>query len=111
MNFFHQLFNPHCEHCAQERNLTINILQTELAKVQRENEVLLAKLLEKPEVKVEEPKVAPSGGMMVGKPIMSWTARRQILEAEARNAARVEAEKNKELTVEQLEKELGVENG
>lgn len=109
MNFFHQLFNPHCPHCSMERNQTVDILRTELARVQRENELLLSKLLDKP---APQPEVTQNlEKISVGKPLVSWTARRQILEAESREAARKLEEKKKELTIEDLEKELGVENG
>jgi hypothetical protein len=109
MNFFHKLLNPHCPHCISERNVTIDMLKMELEKTQRLNEQLMARILEKPEVKIEEP-AKIEGSARVGKPIMSWTARRQILEAESREAARKLSEKQQELSVEDIEKELGVAN-
>jgi hypothetical protein len=110
-NWIHHLFNPHCEHCRLEREQnkvchTCDILRMELEKAQREKELLLSRLLEKPK-EPEEPKKI-EGSPVLGKPMMSWTTRRQILEAESREAKRKLEERQKELTVEDIEKEIGV---
>lgn len=100
IKWLHELFNPHCQHCADERREQREILReqnacsscetlaSENARLVRENERLLEILLmpkEIPAVKpVEELKPVKVGGGYI--PI---GVRRQMLENESRHAARL----------------------
>lgn len=92
--FFHELFNPHCEHCIdalRESRVcdTCEYLKMENARLHKENSILLDKLITKQgpkELKIE-PKHEILHPISVGQ-INSWRVKRQLLENEDRNTAR-----------------------
>lgn len=129
VKFFHELFNPHCPHCKEERELEYNdkhhcdsceILKTQLAIKNQENNTLLAKILKEPEPIVTNEPVRIPTAPRVGIP---WRVRQAHLEAEdrAKFAAMQKSaqpdkpkESNKptpikaESDVQNLEQELGI---
>lgn len=90
--FFHHLFNPHCHHCAEEkeqasvcRSCEILKLQLEIANIEKQK--LLDALLRR-----DEPVAPPVQENIPIRPRhVSWPVRRQMLEAEDRKAAQVRA--------------------
>ncbi len=114
-NPFHEFLNPHCEHCKNEREdikicHSCETLKLEIERLRDENERLLDRLLAKPEPIIE---TGPPKDMKVPKHI-PWNVRRQMLEQEDREKARLMSQAPQPLkdikSVEELEKELGVEN-
>lgn len=107
-NFFHRLFNPHCPHCIEEyeRDLvcpSCEILKQQLELMTLQNNKLLDRITEKPQPEaVREP---PQITMPRNIP---WGVRRQMLEAEDREKARLMREAPKPATTEDLEKELEI---
>lgn len=114
MKWLHKLLNPHCEHCLDEERearicMSCEQLQAENARLIRQNEILLARVMERPESTTERtnaPEPAP-----VLKPRMPWAVKRQILEKEDRETAKKMKEAAKPdnaISTEELEKELEV---
>jgi len=105
--FFHELFTPHCIECrdvAQDERvcLSCETLRQQLEIVNYEKRELLNKLIREPEAPIQ-----PDFSQM--KPRMiPWNVRRQELEAEDRKRAQLIREKEKELGINELEKEIGV---
>ena len=120
--WFHRLLTPHCEHCiemerAKRECVSCDILKSEVERLRRDNERLLGLVLQKNTPSEES---NPQMDMSEMKPIghsnfRSWNIRRQMLEEADRKAAQVKAEKDKELnsgknlTINEIEKELGVQ--
>lgn len=105
MNFFHRLFNPHCPDCRADRICeSCETLRIEIARLRDENEKLLDRILEKPEV-AEIRKAAPVMQQMPKN--VPWNVRRQMLEAEDRERAKILRQVEK-ADVTDLEKELDV---
>lgn len=119
INWIHRLLNPHCKYCLEEKLDSLICKSCETLKQQLEianfeKEKLLNRLLEKPiveeapvqnELKPIQPRTVP------------WHVRKQMLENESRESARLLRDKVEEikqssepLTVEEIEKELGVVN-
>lgn len=117
MNWFHRLFNPHCPHCKEmdDENKICNScehLKIMLEQSNIERKELLNKLLNKdnqssPPVMNDEPKEP-----QLMKRNIPWNVRRQMLEKEDREKARLMRDAPKPIIVnteiEALEKELGV---
>ena len=129
LSFIHKLLNPHCEHCAAERREKLEaerLARVEAREEIRDNsvcpscetykrqleirnheyELLLNRLLEKPELpQLQEAPAISSKPRMV-----PWAVRRQMLEAEDRKKAQLmsQAPKPQSESVEDLEKELDV---
>lgn len=109
--WIHHLLNPHCLECLAQREAekickSCEILQYEVERLRSENERLLSRILEKPEVTIErtvapEPIAAPPRRV-------PWAIRRQMLEAEDREKARVMANAPQPQSTEELEKELDI---
>ena len=111
--WFHHLFNPHCEHCNICENCEYLKLQVE--KLELKNEQLLQKLLHpnEPEVKIEVKPPEPLRPRHI-----PWRARRQMLEQEDARAAQIMRQREKEINAEvappddpdvkALEKEMGL---
>ncbi len=117
VRFFHEIRNPHCEHCTEElmSDPVIEELKTELAAIRYERDRLLKYIL-------EEPKSTSTNGVLPSddgntkedelKPIqpkvVPWHVRRQMLEEEDRQKARQLEEFKKEQAdaINKLEKEL-----
>lgn len=110
VNFFHHLFNPHCPECTVERGCkNCETLRSLLDTEKFEKSQLLNTLLHKDQssqpMEVELPKPITSKHI-------PWNVRRQMLEAEDRETARLLKKQQAETKqIEELEKELGVENG
>jgi len=106
--FLHELKHPHCIECENEMICqSCETLKEQLALSNNEKQKLLELVLDKnrtPETHIEEidyEKLKPKQ--------TSWNARRQLLEAEDREAAKIIREKSKEQKeVDKLEKELGI---
>ena len=108
--------NDYCEYC--------NSLKLQLALVQEEKRLLLNKILETPVEKVVTPVQGENPKALMPPSGMNWNMRRQILERESREAAKLarrnaEASRSagdsatmggKPLTIHEIEKELGVED-
>ena len=108
-NWFHRFWNPHCEHCATEKSearvcTSCEFLKQELETVRRDNALLLARILEKPEKEVERT-TAPIPQSIPPRTV-PWAVRRQMLEAEDREKARLmnKAPKPDVTTTEEMEK-------
>ena len=88
-NWFHRLLNPHCPTCHEddENSKVCNsceVLRTQLDVTIRERDRLLSKLLD------DTPKTSSQQPMEPTKPInIPWNVRRQMLEAEDREKARL----------------------
>ncbi len=107
--FFHELINPHCQHCIDERRenkicSSCEILQLQVARLQYENEKLLSKILEKP---VEEIKINTEDLKPIQNKAMPWRVRQQALEREDRRTAQL-LKQNESITTEDLEKEMDI---
>lgn len=121
--FFHTLFNPHCQHCADERReqreyerhcTSCESLARENDRLVRDNERLLTLLLDKPEApeqKINDVRdLKPIQTTKI--PFIPSAVRRQMLEKESRHAAELakNAPKpdviNKDAELNELEKEL-----
>lgn len=124
MKWIHHLLNPHCEHCADEKRESracnsCDILTRENERLRFENDKLLNHLLH-PSEQVEV-KQSPEEYKSLVKHL-SWQARRQLLETESKEAAKVLRAREKELATsvttpginksitEELEKDLGIED-
>lgn len=106
-NWFHKFLNPHCPHCHEEyvEDMVCPSCETLKAQVERltyENTRLLDRLLKEPEkVEVSQKPVEVSVPRNV-----PWNVRRQMLEAEDREKAKLMKAAPKPVSVEELEKEL-----
>lgn len=103
VKFFHELRNPHCEHCIAEYedskyNGEIATLKMENARLIRDNERLLNIILEKPVEKVIEP-----ADPRELKPIITpgssrlWSVQRRMLEEKDRKDAQLLKQRAKEI--------------
>jgi len=105
-NWFHRFLNPHCPDCKEEVEISricesCETLKQQLAFANINNEKLMARLLAEPKVEV------PSQPMEVTIPRnIPWNVRRQMLEAEDREKAKLL--KTAPVPVEELEKELDI---
>ena len=109
IKWFHHLLNPHCEHCLAERELdehckACDILQYEVERLRAENERLLARILHIPEPTPER-SIAPE--LVSSRPRAStWAMRKQILEAEDREKAKLMSKVPVAKETQDLEDEL-----
>ena len=107
-NWFHKFFNPHCPHCKEELEyarvcLSCETLRAQLEISRLENKRLLDRILEKPEPE------APRAPVEISVPKnIPWNVRKQMLEAEDRERARLLRQAPKPESVEDLEKELDI---
>jgi hypothetical protein len=105
-NWIHRFFNPHCPHCYDELKesrvcLSCDTLQTQIERLTFENTKLLNKLFTEPAI------IAPSQPMEPTRPInVPWNVRRQMLEAEDRERAKLI--RNAPISTDELEKELKI---
>ena len=108
MNWFHKFFNPHCEACHDEKESSqvcksCETLKEQLEIVTQEKNRLLDRLLERPAVETSAPPVE------ITKPHnIPWVVRRQMLEREDRERAKLMREAPKPIPTEDLEKELNI---
>lgn len=109
-NWFHRFLNPHCPDCMLEiQDKTIcrscETLRTEVARLTQDNERLLNVLLDK---NIPN-KVTSEVPMMIRPPVnVPWNVKRQILEREDRERAKLMKEAPKPVDVNELEKELNI---
>jgi hypothetical protein len=105
IKWLHHLFNPHCPHCFEERICqSCETLKTVNAQLRIDNDRLLNKLLEP---KSEFPVVNERSESEPIKPrFVPWGVRKQMLEAEDRERAKLLREAPKPEPIEELEKEL-----
>lgn len=103
-NWFHRFFNPHCSHCAEERICqSCEVLKQQVEAANYQNNRLMDRLLEKPAPEV------PRAPMEITKPVnIPWNVRKQMLEAEDREKAKLMREAPKPIQTEDLEKELDI---
>jgi hypothetical protein len=110
-NWIHRFFNPHCEHCIDEREdskvcASCETLKQQLESVNHEKNRLLDRLLTPPTVEtVAQPIREPTRPLNV-----PWSVRKQMLEREDREKAKLmrDAPKPNQVSTEDLEKELNV---
>jgi len=129
IKWIHQLLNPHCEQCRDEKEdssicKTCEILKVQLEVSNSEKRLLLAAIIPQPKVETTTNPVNPEA--IRGRHI-PFNVRRQMLEAEDRREAALIAAKQKEIaevpkddsikttisipqsqSVEELEKELEI---
>jgi hypothetical protein len=111
-NWFHRFLNPHCPDCALERQdnricQSCETLKTEVARLTADNERLLNNIIEKNTIS----KTSGETPVMLKPPSsIPWNLKRQILEREDRERAKLmkEAPKASETRIEDLEQELGI---
>jgi len=107
INWIHHLFNPHCEHCREEREESrvcpsCETLKSQLESVNHEKNKLLDRLLTPP---VVETVVQPVREITA--PVnIPWNVRRQMLEREDRERAKLI--QNAPIPTETLERELNI---
>jgi len=107
VKFFHELFHPHCIECVQEEEHkqvceSCETLKMQLSLANQREKELLSLLVQK-----NQPQSEPVTSNVELKPIMPrtvpWRVKREMLEEEDRNKARVLAQQKK------LEDELNLE--
>ena len=109
IKWFHHLLNPHCPHCLIEREQSehckaCDILQYEVERLRAENERLLARILHIPEPTIERT-VAPEL-VSIRPRATTWAVRKQMLEAEDREKARILSKAPVAKETQDLEDEL-----
>ena len=110
-NWFHRFFNPHCEHCVTEREESrvcnsCDILKMENERLRIENAKLLDRILTP--VVPHEPIPTTNDKVPIMPKTLPWNVRRQTLEAEDREKARLMKSAPQPITTEELEKEMGI---
>lgn len=117
INFFHKLFNPHCPHCKEidDENkvcLSCEHLRLMLEQSNIERKQLLDRLLNK-----DNPIMIPVAPEEMKEPQLMkrnipWNVRRQMLEKEDREKAKLMRDAPKPMIInteiDALEKELGI---
>ena|SRR5215467_6719360 len=109
----HHLFNPHCPECAHERECKNCQIFRDLFESERfEKNKLLQALINK-NTPVEVPEVITNKSIEPIQPKhIPWAVRRQMLEAEDRQKAKILREQKLEQksiqSIEELEEELGI---
>ena len=110
-NWIHQLLNPHCEHCHDERESakvcqSCETLKGQLENVNFEKDKLLARILERPNV---ETSTQPERTITVPTGNIPWAVRRQMLEREDRERAKLMRDAPvAKVSTEDLEKDLNL---
>jgi len=109
--FWHELLNPHCADCLSEeidrRELakeskicdTCETLKQQLAIAHEDYKYLLAKMMEKPEVEIQQ-----EPPQITRPKFIPWKTRQQMLEKEDR--VKANAIKNAAIPTTELEKEI-----
>ena len=112
IKWLHHLLNPHCPHCMEEKEAekvcdSCETLKFQIEKLRADNDKLLSRILEKPEI-VQERLVAPEPTTQLRPRQVPWIVRRQMLEAEDRKKAQLLAQAPTPQTTDELEKELDI---
>jgi hypothetical protein len=107
--FFHELFQPHCPHCLEERQEdkhceSCETLKEQLSIANHERELLLQRILT-PAPREADRIMAPEPQAVKPRTV-PWNIRRQMLEQEDREKARILREAPQPIA--DLEKELGI---
>lgn len=128
VKFFHELFNPHCEHCAKER-LTLLEQEEINREIEQANKIcqscenlkmqlaVMNQLVDKLTTVKEENKIVetPVPHKVILPNNMSWRVRQQTLEQNSRiRAAEIRAEQSVKVPIpdiDKLETELGIKTG
>jgi hypothetical protein len=104
-NCFHKFFNPHCPRCADDKICqSCETLKIQVERLIHENTKLLDRILEKP---VVEARSTPTEIPIPPRNI-PWNVRRQMLEAEDRERAKLMNQAPKPSSTDDLEKELKI---
>lgn len=112
-NWFHRFLNPHCPECkldSQDKRVcqSCETLKTEVARLTADNERILNTLIEKKGLENFQPEKTP---VMLRPPsAIPWNVRRQMLEREDRERAKIlkNAPKAETTDVSDLERELNI---
>lgn len=114
--FFHEFANPHCSHCEGDKICqSCETLKEQLAAANIEKNKLLDLILEKNKVVNEEP--AKEIDYQSVKPkYIPWNVRKELLEAEDRERARIQRDKlapnsKEQKEIDKLEQEIGIAPG
>lgn len=107
-NWIHRLFNPHCPDCKEEHEdskvcQSCETLRQQLEIANHEKKQLMDRILAKP-----EPESKPEFREVTKPRNVPWPVRRQMLEAEDREKARLMREAPQPISTEDLEKELDI---
>lgn len=112
IKWLHHLFNPHCSECRDELEESricdsCETLKLQISRLERENERLLNRILEKP---IEEPKQEITDLKPILPKMIPWRIRKQMLEEEDRVKAKLmrQSEEVNKQSTEELEKELKI---
>jgi hypothetical protein len=111
LNFIHRLLNPHCEFCHDEREAaqickSCETLKGQLENINFEKDKLLSRILERPNVEIP---TQPERTITVPTGNIPWAVRRQMLEREDREKARLMRDAPvAKISTEDLEKELDI---
>lgn len=116
----HRLLNPHCPDCREKDTeseicKSCEILKSQLDIANHEKKQLLEALLESHKPARDESIKPDIDYKALQKSSMPWAVRKQMLEAESREAARLMANTRisdtpEDKTIEELEKQLGIEH-
>jgi hypothetical protein len=122
LNWYREYLEIKSERESKKRELNYcsacETLKLQLAIANEERKLLINKLTDKPEVIEDKPNTNELKPIMPNR--MNWNTRRQLLEAESREAAKLmkqneaitrSSTEGQVLTIHEIEKELGVENG
>lgn len=121
LKWLHHLLNPHCPDCLadklrrEEKQETkevcksCEVLQYEVERLRADNDKLLTRILAVPDP-VQERLIAPEPTSKLPPRVNTWAVRRQLLEQESRERARVlkQAPQPTTTSTEQLEQELDI---
>ena len=110
MAWLHRALNPHCPDCIlerQENNIcrSCETLQMEIERLRQENNKLLEYILEKPKEFISP---IDEGQKVVLPRSIPWNVRKQMLENEDREKAKLMKRQQEMNPIEKLEQELGV---
>jgi len=115
MNFhwLHHLFTPHCEYCEDNKRedkicRSCETLKHQLEIANHEKKQLLESILEanKPQVEIRQPEINLKDFQNKA---ANWKTRQALLEKEDRERAKLLKQRNEELKISELEKELEIE--
>lgn len=107
VKWLHHLFNPHCPDCIPVCE-SCNTLKMELARANIEKERLLQAILDLQKPPVVNVPISEPPKIDTKNTPLPWRVRQQLLETEDRERARLIQEVMPNVTVGQLEKELGI---
>lgn len=109
--WLHHLMNPHCPDCQHDKVCqSCETLREQLAFERDEKKKLLDSILEASKPKDDKTVADPSTYKPVKPTFVPWNVRRQMLEAEDREKARIlRNQSEEEKKIAELEKAIGIE--